>query len=112
MTVTNMLLIRITIAKILDMDRTLDILRHIPLRPEIYGWDCRSWVQEAIETLDSDGDALGIRVMDWDKVSQKAVSYCDEKKAANRFCGEDNLYSKYPPTFDFTVCQDGKEVIC
>jgi hypothetical protein len=93
------------------MDRTLEILRAIPVRPEVPGWTCKSWVQEAISVLDADGEALGTRVMDWDKVSQKAVSYCDEKKAAGRFSGTGDFDPKYPPTLNFMEGDEGKEVI-
>ncbi|KAG6369713.1 hypothetical protein JVT61DRAFT_13638 [Boletus reticuloceps] len=110
-TATHMLLIRITIAKVLRMERTLEILRAVPVKPEISGWTCKSWVQEAIALLDADGEALGKRVMDWNKVSEKAVSYCDEKKAASRFCGEGDFDPKYPPTFDLMEGDEGKEVV-
>ena len=109
-TATNMLLIRVTTAKILDLDRKLDIIRAVPPRLESDGWTCRSWVWEAMASLDVDGEVLGTRVMDWNTVSEKAVSYCEEKTAADRFRSEGNSNTKYLPTWDLTVGDGGREV--
>lgn len=110
LTATNMLLVRITIAKVLKIERTLEILRTVPVAPEVPGWTCKSWVQDAIAMLDVDGEALGTRVMDWARVSQRAVSYCDEKKKAGRFCGEGDFNTLFPPTLDFMRGDEGTEV--
>ena len=109
-TATNMLLIHVTIAKILDLDWTLNIIHAVPPRPESDGWTCWSWVREAMASLDVDGEAFGMQVMDWNTVSKKAVLYCEEKTAADRFHSEGSSNTKYPPTWDLTVGDGGREV--
>ena len=96
----NMLLIRVAIAKVEKPDQLRDILRSVPLRPDTAGWNCVAWVQEALETLVADGQVLGTHVVDWAKVREAAVGYCDKKIEAHRFDGKGELDSKWPPTLD------------
>lgn len=106
---TNMLLVRITIAEIADLDRTLEVLRAVPVRQDSLGWTCKSWVEEAVASLDLDAKALGEkRAMSWEKVHAKAVEYCDDKRAANRFDGQGNFDAERPPTWSLIK---GKELI-
>lgn len=100
----NMLLVRIAIAKIVKLDRVHEILRSIPIRQGEVGWNCVGWVKEALQLLDVDGEApLGTRVVEWVKVRDAAMSYCNTKKAAHRFDGKAEgaaFDNERPPTFD------------
>lgn len=83
---TNMILVRILAAKIQKMDRVESILRGVPVRPNLPGWTCRSWVTEAYEKLRNDGKALGT-CPDWETLSQIALWYVRKKTEEHRFDG-------------------------
>ncbi|KAK2589483.1 hypothetical protein QQS21_012841 [Conoideocrella luteorostrata] len=48
---TNMILVRVLIAKVKDKKKLKATLRNIPARPEVPGWTCKAWVKEAFEAL-------------------------------------------------------------
>jgi hypothetical protein len=104
---TNMLLVRIAIAKIVKVERVREILRATPIRQGETGWNCVGWVKEALQLLDTDGEVpLGTRVIEWVKVRDAAMSYCNAKKAAHRFDGKAEGAAfdiERPPTFDLTT---------
>ncbi|KKK25449.1 hypothetical protein AOCH_006510 [Aspergillus ochraceoroseus] len=52
---TNMLLVRIVVGKVADGSRLVEILRSTPIRQGQPGWNCVSWVKEALESLEADG---------------------------------------------------------
>lgn len=108
LTAINMLLVRITVAKILE--RVREILQSVPLRPDEKGWNCVGWVKEALEMLGEDDKALGTRAILWETVRDTAPSYCDGKKEAHRFDGKAQppVDTTWAPTFSLT---SGKEVI-
>lgn len=71
--VTVQLLARVTIAKIEDEERMLDILRNVPVDPSEWDgrsngmeprWTCRIWVLSALKALRNDGIAVGTNVLD------------------------------------------------
>lgn len=105
---TSMLLVRIMIGKIEKMDRLLSILRRVPIRQGQRGWNCVSWVREALETLDADGRALGSSVTEWQRVRDGAMWYVEKKKGEHRFDGKGNYNMKYAATYDLLV---GKETV-
>ncbi|OAR05357.1 hypothetical protein LLEC1_05975, partial [Akanthomyces lecanii] len=69
---TNMILVRVLAAKIQKMDRVESILRNVPVRPNLPGRTCRSWVTEAYEKLRNDGKALGT-CPDWESLIETAL---------------------------------------
>jgi hypothetical protein len=97
---TSMLLVRIVIGKVMDGSRVVEILRATPIRQGLPGWNCVSWVQEALETLGADPKALGTNVTDWAKVRNQAMGYCQQKKDQHRFDGQGNFDMRKVPTFD------------
>ncbi|KAG9313922.1 hypothetical protein JVU11DRAFT_4694 [Chiua virens] len=105
---TNMLLVRIAIAKIEDLDRLCHILRAVPIRQGTAGWNCIAWVQEGLALLDEDEKALGTRVIEWANVRNTAITYCNTKKAQHRFDGkgEGDFDIRKPPTFDLITNQE------
>jgi hypothetical protein len=105
---TSMLLVRVLVAKVANMDRLASIVRTIPIQQDKAGWNCVSWVQEALRALKGDGKTLGTSVADWDKVRDAAMSYVQKKKDEHRFDGEGDFDMQKAPTFDLTK---GRETI-
>lgn len=83
---TNMILVRVLVAKVIDKKKLQGILRGIPVRPEQPGWTCKSWVKEAVESL-QDGQAIS-RSLDWDRLSEIALWYVEQKAYEHRFDGQ------------------------
>jgi hypothetical protein len=97
---SNMLLIRVMVAKIEDKARLVGILRSIPVRQGKQGWNCVSWVQEALQRLRADPKALGSSVTDWQTVRDGAMIYCQGKKDKHRFDGRGNFDMRKVATYD------------
>ncbi|TQS38215.1 hypothetical protein Golomagni_01285 [Golovinomyces magnicellulatus] len=96
---TNMLLVRILIAKIADTGRLLNIIRNIPTRQEDRYWNCIGWVKEALEALWVDKKALGTAVTGWDKVRDAAMNYCQKKSDQLSFYTQEDCDNKMPATY-------------
>ncbi|TGO19773.1 hypothetical protein BTUL_0002g00150 [Botrytis tulipae] len=105
---TQMLLVRVMIAKIENYDRMLQILRAIPIRSRNEGWNCVGWVREALTELQNDGKTLGTAVIEWAMVRDAAMNYCQRKKDEHRFDGVVEWKTDKAATFDLI---NGKEVI-
>ncbi|QUC17540.1 uncharacterized protein UV8b_01781 [Ustilaginoidea virens] len=98
---TAMILVRVLIGKVKKKDRLETVMRNIPIRAQTPGWNCVSWVKEAIQTLQQhQGSGRGILgssacQLDWETVRQSALWYVEQKRAAHRFDGQ-----AAPGTFD------------
>ncbi|RAH67819.1 uncharacterized protein BO66DRAFT_456579 [Aspergillus aculeatinus CBS 121060] len=99
----QMLLVRIAIAKILDQGRAVGILRSTAIRQNAPEWNCVSWVQEALGALNADSRALGTRILDWERVRDAAMEYCQRKKDQHRFDGKGDFDMGAVPTYDLMV---------
>lgn len=97
---TNMLLVRIMTGKVADGNRLVELLRNTPIRQGQPGWNCVSWVKEALEMLKVDPKALGTSVIEWEKVRSVAMDYCQRKKDQHRFDGQGNFDMRKVPTYD------------
>lgn len=97
---TQMLLVRIMIAKIENHDRLLQIMRGIPVRAGEEGWNCVGWVKEALLELQRDGHTLGTAVSDWVTVRDAAMGFVQKKKDEHRFDGVVKINEKRAATFD------------
>lgn len=97
---TNMLLVRVMIGKVEKKERLLDVLRKTPIRQGQPHWNCVEWVREVLEGLRADGKALGSCVIEWDKVRDAAMGYCERKKEQHRFDGQGNFNTGKVPTYD------------
>ncbi|KAJ5780060.1 hypothetical protein N7457_005220 [Penicillium paradoxum] len=60
------------VGKVADGNRLVKILRNTPIRQGQPGWNCVSWVKEALEMLKDDSKALGTSVVAWEKVRNGA----------------------------------------
>lgn len=107
LTPTKMLLARVMVAKIEDSSRLIDVLRGTPVQNKP-GWNCVTWIEEALANLQQDGKALGTSVIDWGKVRDAVMAYCQRKRDEHRFDGKGNFDMSKVPTYDLI---EGKEVV-
>ncbi|EXA30843.1 hypothetical protein BFJ63_vAg18137 [Fusarium oxysporum f. sp. narcissi] len=85
---TLMILVRIQVAKVMNMRSLEAILRSVPVRGEQRGWNCVEWVREALAALQNDNKALGTSVLDWATVRDTAMWYVEQKAMQHRFDGQ------------------------
>lgn len=97
---TSMLLVRVMVGKVADGNQLVESLRSTPIRQAQPGWNCVSWVKEALEKLKADTKALGTSVIEWERVRSEAMGYCQRKKDQHRFDGQGNFDMSKVPTFD------------
>lgn len=88
------------VAKIEDGNRLAGTLRTTPIRSDVAGWNCVSWVQEALQRVKADGKAVGTSVLDWETVRNESMAYCQRKKDQHRFDDQREFDSHLPPTYD------------
>lgn len=105
---TNMLLVRVMVAKVGDDSELATVLRGIPVRQGAKDWNCVSWVKEALEKLEGNSKALGTRVTGWDKVRNGVMLYIQQKMDQHRFDGQASFDMTKIATFDMI---EGKETI-
>jgi hypothetical protein len=77
---TSMVLVRILVGRVESMERLSSVLRSVPVKVAVPGWDCVSWVREALEALEKDGKALGTSKTDRSLVRDTAMQYVEQKK--------------------------------
>ncbi|KAG2415380.1 hypothetical protein HFD88_006571 [Aspergillus terreus] len=105
---SSMILVRIMVGKVIDRNRLVESLRIRPIRQGEPGWNCVSWVKEALEALETDKNALGSSVLEWDKIRNTAMEYCQRKKGQHRFDGQGQFDKDKVPTYDL---MERKEII-
>lgn len=105
---TQMLLVRVCVGKIEKNDRVREILRQVPVRDSVEGWNCVSWVKEALRMLEADGESIGTSELDWAKVRDAAMAYVQKKKDEHRFDGRGSHDKSKVATFNLL---EGKETI-
>ncbi|KAF1835331.1 hypothetical protein BDW02DRAFT_496044, partial [Decorospora gaudefroyi] len=97
---------RVMTAKIEKKDRLGAILCSTLIRQGVQGWNCVSWVQEALQSLEADRKSSGTGVTEWKKVRDAAMEYCQRKKDEHRFDGQGNYDRGKAPTFDLLAGQE------
>jgi len=97
---TNMLLVRIMIGKVTNMERLKETLRGVPIVQGDPEWNCVSWVKNALKAFQDDSKALGTCQIDWERVRDAAMDYCQDKKDQHRFDGTRNFDTSKAPTYD------------
>lgn len=105
---TGMLLVRIMIGKIENKARVIRLLRNNPIKQGRPGWNCVVWVEEALEALKADGKAMGTSILEWERIRDGAMNYCQRKKDQHRFDGQGSYDVSKAPTYDLI---QGKETI-
>ncbi|MCJ1246431.1 hypothetical protein MMC30_003638 [Trapelia coarctata] len=105
---TNMLLVRIMIGKVADVERAVSILRSVPVVQGSQTWNCVVWVKNALEGLQADGKAMGTSKLEWRVVRDAAMRYCQHKRDQHRFDGTTSVDTSKAPTYDLL---EGREAI-
>lgn len=108
MEATGQLLIRVLVGKIIDRDRLLTTLRNTPVVQNDPNWNCVIWVKEALLAVQKDGKSMGTSELDWQKIRNAALSYCQKKKDGHRFDGKVKFDMSKPATYDML---EQKEII-
>lgn len=83
-----MILVRVLVAKIENMERLASVLQSVPIRGSEPRWNCVEWVKEALEMLRKDGKVLGTSALGWQTVRDTAMWYVEKKAAQHRFDGK------------------------
>ena len=64
--------------------------------------------KEVLEGLKAGGKARGTSILEWERVRDGAMNYCQRKKDQHRFDGQGSYDSSKVPTYDLI---EGKETI-
>jgi hypothetical protein len=97
---TQMILVRVMVAKVEHAERLAQLLRQVPIRQGQEGWNCVSWVKEALSDLQKSKKILGTSVMEWQAIRDAAMQFCQLKKDTHRFDGKGNFDTPQVATFD------------
>lgn len=109
-----MLLVRIQLASVTDVGRLEEVLGSVSVRQGLEGWNCVSWVREALEALEQNervgGEGKrclgGQSCLDMDVLAGLAQGYADDKKKGGRWSGV--IADNRVPLWDAVA---GKELI-
>lgn len=95
---TAMILVRIVIGKVGNLDRVASVLRQVPVHQNLPGWNCVSWLRDALEMLRTNGKALsGARssavtpeaaTAAWEEDKKVALEFVRDKERQHRFDGK------------------------
>ncbi|KAF2756104.1 hypothetical protein EJ05DRAFT_478134 [Pseudovirgaria hyperparasitica] len=96
---TNTLLARVTIAKVVDERRLVELFRVIPVVNDDPNWRCRSWIQQALAAIAHDQSCVSSCELDWARIEAFARQYVAEKTAAGRYAEHEDML-KPKPTYD------------
>lgn len=97
----DMILVRLMLAKVENMDRLTQLLRQIPIRrAEEENWNFVSWVKEALLRIEQSKGVVGKSVVDRKAVRDAALTYCQQKRYQHRFDGTGKHDHSQVPTFD------------
>lgn len=108
------LLARVCVAKVVQREKLLQILRAVPVRAgEVQGWNCVGWVREALARLEQEKHVLGRNVLgrDWEEQRDACTAYVKRKKEAHRYDGqaaEGEYDMSLIPTWDMLL---GRETV-
>ena len=83
-------------------------MRDVPIRDNVEGWNCVSWVAEVLQLLNADGKALGTRKLGWVNVRNAAMTYVQQKKEEHRFDGKGSFDQSKVATYNLL---EQKEII-
>ncbi|KIM95991.1 hypothetical protein OIDMADRAFT_44786 [Oidiodendron maius Zn] len=96
----GMLLIRLIVAKVPQPSELIHILRQVPVKQGLPGWNCVAWVKEALEKIEAHGKVLGTHRAEWLDVMDTALWYVEKKKPEHRFDGQGDYDINNVPTYD------------
>lgn len=99
---TDVLLVRILIGKVINMDRLVAAFERTPVRGDEPGyehWNCVEWIKEALAVIEKDGNILGTSAINWNSVRNAAMWYIEKKKGEHRFDGQGESEELRVPTW-------------
>ena len=108
---TSAILVRVRIGKVGNEARLREVFAQTPIRGGHHGyegWNCVSWVEEALNGAAQDNQALGSCCTDWTFVRDTAMWYVAKKAAEHRFDGLGTFDQSKIPTWDAT---ESKELV-
>ncbi|KAI0389309.1 hypothetical protein F5Y17DRAFT_462871 [Xylariaceae sp. FL0594] len=108
MRASSLILARILVGKVKDMSKLRAVFERTQVRPEVEGWNCVSWVKEALTAAFQDGKALGTNAGSWESVRDFAMQYVAEKKAKHRYDGQVQFNREQVATWDLL---EGRELV-
>jgi hypothetical protein len=103
---TQMLLVRIIVAKITDREQLLRAIRGTQLVHNDKSWTCKSWVRDTVARVQANGKAVGTSQLDWDTIRTTAENYCREKEKKGRFNGKSGFDISRAPRYDLMARQE------
>lgn len=86
---TAMILVRVIIGKVANLERLAAVLRDVPVRDNQSGWNCVWWLREALDMLRADGKALSGKspASEWEQAGEAALGFVRRKEREHRFDG-------------------------
>lgn len=100
MLTTQMILVRVVLAKVENVEKLVQLLRQIPIRQGEEGWNCVYWVKEALAQVEKSKGVVGTSVLDWETLRDAALTYCQRKKDEHRFDGKGKYDTQRVATYD------------
>lgn len=97
---SGMLLVRIAIAKLQKREQAMSVLRNVPVKQGLTGWNCVAWVKEALEELQRHPEVFGTKQLGWQDIRDTAMWYIEKKKSEHRFDGQGNFDIKRVATYN------------
>lgn len=88
---TAMILVRVIIGKVANLERVAAVLREVPVHDNQSGWNCVWWLREALEMLRADGKALSggrASAASWEEAGEAALGFVRRKEREHRFDGK------------------------
>ncbi|KAH8777366.1 hypothetical protein F5883DRAFT_409224 [Diaporthe sp. PMI_573] len=88
---TAMILVRVIIGKVANLERVASVLREVPVRDNQSGWNCVWWLREALDMLRADAKALSggrSSAAGWKEAGEAAMEFVKGKEREHRFDGK------------------------
>lgn len=104
-----LLLAKVVVAKVTDVDRLNSVLSAVPVVQEDPSFNCSVWVHRALRAVQADAKAVGMSRLDWPTVRDAANSYVQGEKREHRYDGKGSLEPRglrQSPTFDLLECRE------
>lgn len=96
----SMMLTRILIGKVKDLDRLRFSLRRTPIQQDVKAWNWIDWVEAAFYEITQDYGNLETCVTKWEILRDTVMRYIELKKLAHRFDGTRAYDFTKVPTWD------------
>ncbi|KAG5778327.1 hypothetical protein H9Q73_008027 [Fusarium xylarioides] len=96
----SMMLTRILIGKVKDLDRLRSSLRRTPIQQDVKAWNWIDWIEAAFYEMTQNNGNLETCVTKWETLRDTVMRYIELKKLAHRFDGTRAYDFTKVPTWD------------